>query len=161
MAMDFLSSLPTSGVPDFTPSPEETWALLSSPPPFPSSSLPSSSPSYAVLNNLVVSFDKDTIDQSEELVALLRERGREGGRGGGRVEHVRLVGTHLTPNTPQGVLDADSEEKMEEVKEKDRVWDTYERKWVEEVGEERLGAEGGSDASARTVAKVARRELDA
>jgi hypothetical protein len=67
----------------------------------------------------------------------------------------------LTPNTPQGVLDADSEEKMEEVKEKDRVWDTYERKWVEEVGEERLGAEGGSDASARTVAKVARRELDA
>jgi hypothetical protein len=114
-----------------------------------------------VLNNLVVSFDKDTIDQSEELVALLRERGREGGRGGGRVEHVRLVGTHLTPNTPQGVLDADSEEKMEEVKEKDRVWDTYERKWVEEVGEERLGAEGGSDASARTVAKVARRELDA
>jgi len=159
MAMSFLSSLPIDIPSDFTPSPDETWALLSSPPP----SAPPSSPFYSVPSNLVVSFDKDTIDQSPRLLSLLQQRGREGGRGGGRVESVRLAGTHLTPNTPQGVLDAEVEGRGEG----GQVQDAYGRKWVEEggAGEAVEGAGGGEGAiggaAAQAVARTAKRELDA
>jgi len=161
MAMHFLSSLPSPVPPDFTPSPDETWALLSSPPPSPPPSLPSSPPSYAVPNNLIISFDKDTIDQSPRLTSLLQQRGREGGRGGGRVESVRLSGTHLTPNTPQGVLDVAMEGGGEGGREGGQVWDSYGRKWVEEVGAGGAGGGGAGGAAAQAVARTAKRELDA
>jgi hypothetical protein len=112
-----------------------------------------------VPNNLIVSFDKDTIDQSPRLTSLLQQRGREGGRGGGRVETVRLAGTHLTPNTPQGVLDVGMEGAGEGGGEGGQVWDAYGRKWVEEAGWAGGGAAGG--AAAQAVARTAKRELDA
>ena len=73
------------------------------------------------------------------------------------MESVRLAGTHLTPNTPQGVLDAG----VEGGGEGGQVQDAYGRKWVEEggAGEAVGGAAGG--AAAQAVARTAKKELDA
>lgn len=65
---------------DFTPTPEEAHALISS--------------SYKVPATLLVQFDDDTIDQSREMAAALRGRNARG------ISSLRLPGTHVTPVAP-------------------------------------------------------------
>jgi Protein of unknown function (DUF1350) len=69
---------------DFTPTPTDVLRIVGD--------------SYSVASNLVIAYNRDTIDSSDELVPLLRDR--FGGRG---VVVRRLDGTHVTPNTPSFV----------------------------------------------------------
>ena len=72
---------------EFSPSPEETSALVSA--------------SYAIGRNLLVRFADDPIDQSSALARLLQARFTDAETGlGGRLDFQRLDGTHVTPNAP-------------------------------------------------------------
>ena len=72
---------------EFSPSPEETSALVSA--------------SYAIGRNLLVRFADDPIDQSSALARLLHARFTDAETGlGGRLDFKRLDGTHVTPNAP-------------------------------------------------------------
>ncbi len=62
---------------EFTPSPQKTNAIVTQ--------------SYQVRRNLLIQFQNDTIDQTDALTELLRQRF------GDMVSAVRLPGTHLTP----------------------------------------------------------------
>lgn len=67
---------------DFTPTPDEMLALVGS--------------RYHVSKNLVVSFERDDLDDAPQLVRVLRSRFGDSG-----VIVRTLPGTHVTPMTPE------------------------------------------------------------
>ena len=67
---------------EFDPSPAETWTLLQS--------------GYNVQRNVVIQFQNDEIDQSNDLATNLRKRGCD-------VVMKTLAGNHLTPLTPNTI----------------------------------------------------------
>jgi len=74
---------------EFSPNSEELWEKIRS--------------SYAVRSNLLVQFDRDTIDQSPELAGVLDERKfstdvNDDKKEEGDLRYARLPGTHVTPN---------------------------------------------------------------
>lgn len=78
---DTIASVSSAANGDFTPSPEETLALVGT--------------KYSVPENLLISFSRDTLDQNRELEQVLRAK--FGNRGAVVRE---LAGTHVTPLTP-------------------------------------------------------------
>lgn len=78
---DTIASVSSATSGDFTPSPEETLALVGR--------------KYSVPENLLISFSRDTLDQNRDLEQVLLSK--FGNRGAVVRE---LAGTHVTPLTP-------------------------------------------------------------
>ena len=149
------------GASDFTPAPAESRALIRD--------------GYAVPRSLLVRFEDDGIDESEEMAALLEGRGGEGGEGGdgaaaagGRVPRVRLLrlpGSHITPCGadvdlgPAGAVGALADARAGSQADVRRMAAEV-AAWVAAVaGEERAagrgGGGGGGDAAAAAVGAIA------